>query len=405
MANKIYPATALTGGSSGALDAIDGALLNDGDKAIVIVSGDFVYFYHMNASSGAAESAPDVIAPDSNPNDKRWILQSIYGTGGGGGSEYLADSGVSPAVEPSATGTSAVAIGDGADAAGDYAIIGGGQDNTENSAHGAIGGGQDVYVNASSPHSTVAGGQEHYVASSPHGAIAGGYYNVLSGASHSFIGGGSENNSYNDKTVIGGGEGNEIYGDYGVIAGGSYNELYGEHSSIGGGNENETDGQYSTVPGGKEACASLYGQEALASGAFSSAGDAQISRLIARNTTLDATQTELFLDGAAERICNYSSRKLWAFSITVAAIQAGGTAGTYGDSSAWLISGMIKKISSTTSLVGSIAKSIIAQDTGAAAWDVTAEADDTNNALVIKVTGEANKSIRWVAKIELTEVT
>jgi len=42
---------------------------------------------------------------------------------------------------------------------------------------------------------------------------------------------------------------------------------------------------------------------------------------------------------------------------------------------------------------------------GATAWDATAEADNTNEALAIKVTGEAATNIRWVAKVDIAQVT
>jgi hypothetical protein len=72
-AKNMYWADTLTGGGTGALDAIDGAGLNDGDSAVV-VSSDAVYFYRLNATSGVSESPPFVISPDSNPSTKRWIL-------------------------------------------------------------------------------------------------------------------------------------------------------------------------------------------------------------------------------------------------------------------------------------------------------------------------------------------
>jgi hypothetical protein len=81
MANKFYAATALTGGGEGALDAIDGANVADGDGAVVIAAGT-AYFYRLDGTSGAAESSPSVIAPDANAGDKRWILQQIYSDGG-----------------------------------------------------------------------------------------------------------------------------------------------------------------------------------------------------------------------------------------------------------------------------------------------------------------------------------
>ena len=76
MASKlVYARTALTGGSSIALDNIDGAVLADGDFALVMYGGNF-YSYVLDDDSAAAESSPDVISPDSNAGDKRWILQN-----------------------------------------------------------------------------------------------------------------------------------------------------------------------------------------------------------------------------------------------------------------------------------------------------------------------------------------
>lgn len=81
MAKEVYIRTGLTGGSTTDLDGIDGNQLNDGDVAFVFDSNTS-YIYQLDASSGASESSPDVIAPDTNPGTKRWILQEAYGTGG-----------------------------------------------------------------------------------------------------------------------------------------------------------------------------------------------------------------------------------------------------------------------------------------------------------------------------------
>ena len=72
-ATNFYGATALTGGASGDLDSIDGTNLATGDGAYVITATDY-YVYYLNATSGAAESSPDVISPDANAGNKRWIL-------------------------------------------------------------------------------------------------------------------------------------------------------------------------------------------------------------------------------------------------------------------------------------------------------------------------------------------
>ena len=71
-------ATSLTGGGDGALDSYDGASLLDEEMALANVPGDKFYIYVLNATSGAAESVPNIIAPDSNAGLKRWILQSIH---------------------------------------------------------------------------------------------------------------------------------------------------------------------------------------------------------------------------------------------------------------------------------------------------------------------------------------
>lgn len=75
--SNFYGATSLIGGGSGALDAIDGAGLSDGDGALVIASG-YHFTYVLDDDSAAAESSPDIIAPDDNPGDKRWILVPPY---------------------------------------------------------------------------------------------------------------------------------------------------------------------------------------------------------------------------------------------------------------------------------------------------------------------------------------
>jgi hypothetical protein len=71
-----YPFTSLTGGGAGALDAEDGAGLADEDRAMVITTT-ATYFYRLDASSGASESSPEIISPDSNAGTKRWLLVTI----------------------------------------------------------------------------------------------------------------------------------------------------------------------------------------------------------------------------------------------------------------------------------------------------------------------------------------
>ena len=75
MANFFYGAISLTGGATGSLDSIDGDILNNNDGATELTST-YAYMYRLNSTSGADESSPDIISPDSNAGDKRWILIS-----------------------------------------------------------------------------------------------------------------------------------------------------------------------------------------------------------------------------------------------------------------------------------------------------------------------------------------
>ena len=70
MANKVFGFTSLTGGGLGALDSIDGSVITAGDLAYGTDGTDHYDFVCVGDS--AAESSPDVIAPDANAGVKRW---------------------------------------------------------------------------------------------------------------------------------------------------------------------------------------------------------------------------------------------------------------------------------------------------------------------------------------------
>ena len=74
--SKTYSRSQLTGGTTDALDGIDGAELVDGDRAIVITETD-AYLYRLNATSGSSETVPQVISPEINADNKRWELVTI----------------------------------------------------------------------------------------------------------------------------------------------------------------------------------------------------------------------------------------------------------------------------------------------------------------------------------------
>ena len=80
MSTNFYGATGLTGGTDGKLDDIDGATLADGDGALVITAST-AYSYILDDDSAAAEDSPNVIEPDANGGDKRWLLVAMNNQG------------------------------------------------------------------------------------------------------------------------------------------------------------------------------------------------------------------------------------------------------------------------------------------------------------------------------------
>ena len=170
-------------------------------------------------------------------------------------------------------------------------------------------------------------------------------------------------------------------------------------ASVASGKNTKATADYGNA-GGHESLSYLKGQRAHAITKFTAVGDAQYSRMVMHGETTDATQTEIFID-ASDRAIMPASRT-WAFHIQIVARQTAGSAGTVGDSGIYDIKGGIKRDgSNNTALVGTIAKTVIAEDQ--TAWDVDADADDTNESLRVRVTGEANKTIHWVATVHLSE--
>lgn len=113
--------------------------------------------------------------------------------------------------------------------------------------------------------------------------------------------------------------------------------------------------------------------------------------------TNGSAQTEIFLNGSNQR-CVIISQSSITFTILLTARN-----NSLNKTKSWKIEGSIQRNSSNyTSLVGSINKTIIA-DSGTN-WDVSVEADDSNEALVIKVSGEDDAIIRWHAVGIFSEV-
>ena len=113
-------------------------------------------------------------------------------------------------------------------------------------------------------------------------------------------------------------------------------------------------------------------------------------------TTSNNTPIEIFVDGVADSRMTITTNTTWMFSAMVAARSATESAG-------YKIEGVIKNDGGTTSLVGIAVKTVFGEEDSA--WNITVEADDTNDALVFKVTGDSADSVVWEVTVNKTEAS
>ena len=272
----------------------------------------------------------------------------------------------------------------------------------------------------------------------PHGVVVGGGNNQATG-SYSFIGGGGDagtaanrNVASGDWSFVGGGRGNTASGSSAVVVGGGVfsgiNSIYpntasGVASCVLGGLSNSATGSYSTTLGGLANLASgvasvAAGENATTRGISGyyayggcdgainyNSGTSQTGLLTLARQTTDATATVLTSNASAASGTNQvilPNNSAYTFKGTLIANVTGG-----GDTSSWEFRGCIKRgaNAAATSLVGTPKIDNIGYDAGATLWSFTLTADTTNGGLAVTVTGLASTTIRWVAKIETTEVT
>lgn len=258
--------------------------------------------------------------------------------------------------------------------------------------------------------STIVGGQFN-VASGSNSISAGGSFNVVNIATQAAIIGGGSNTISNNATNA-------------VIAGGSSNSASATASSVVGGSTNAASALYATVVGGQNHTANSsngaifggsYGDARSIIGNFvipasvnpiSNANGVQQNAilLLARQTT-DATATVLTSNTSAAGTTNQiilPNNSAYTFQGTVIANVTGG-----GNTSGWKFEGVIKRgaTAASTTLVAAVIPTVIAQDAGAAAWVVAVTADTTNGGIAVTCTGAAATTIRWVCRIQTTEVT
>lgn len=128
-----------------------------------------------------------------------------------------------------------------------------------------------------------------------------------------------------------------------------------------------------------------------------------------RAITTNNTPTEMFLDGTVSDVNPTNSRKLvlsnnsaWKWEVHIIAHRTD----TTGENAAFQYAGSISRDANaaSTALVGTVQTIMTPQAVGLTVT-VAITADTTNGSLKIAVTGEAAKTIRWVAYVRSVEVT
>ena len=256
--------------------------------------------------------------------------------------------------------------------------------------------------------STFIGGGTSNTATASLVGIIGGTSNSSS-ATRAFIGGGQGNVANGTNSAIIGGNGNQALSLHSAIVGGTSNVTNNSYAAVVGGDTNTANGTHSAVLGGAYGTTrSIIGNAVLPasnSPINSAAGVSQSAVLVLGVQTTDATATVLRSNTSAATTTNQvilPNNSAYTFQGTCIANVTGGST-----TSGWKFEGVIKRgaNAASTALVAAVTPTVIAQDVAAATWVLAITANTTNGGISVTVTGAAATTIRWVSRIETTEVT
>ena len=277
----------------------------------------------------------------------------------------------------------------------------------------AIVGGQGNLITIGGDHSFIGGGGGNFISASDSVICGGGFYNLgfagnkING-SHSFIGGGFSNLIQYSYSFIGSGYNNTVNGFEGFIGAGDYNSV-SYRGVVLGGFFNNANGNYSVIKGGSYGTTRgiNYSQAYSASQLWAKQGSAQLGTYILTANTSTATANTMVSDGVYPAVATNQIilpvNSAYYFKGSVIGTVTGG-----GNTGSWSIEGAISQgaTASTTRIVGTANVISIAKDSGVTTnnWNVAVTANTTLGCLQVSVTGDTT-NIRWVSRIETTEVT
>ena len=306
-------------------------------------------------------------------------------------------------------------------ASGNYSIVAGGQSNTASNTLATVSGGDSNIASgirstiaggngntASSTYSFVGGGQSNTASTGTHAAICGGSGNAASGQ-YAFVGCGDGNSATAQRSVVVGGISNGATASYASVLGGSNNIASNTYAFVGAGRRNTANGAASFIGGGgygtTRGIAGCHAFPACNAPIAATQGVSQSALLLLARQTTDATATVLCSDFNAADTTNQVTlpdNSAYSFNGEVIA----GVTGA-GNSARWTIDGAIKRgaNAASTVMVGTPTVVMSHFDAGAATWVVAVTANATLGCITVTVTGAAATTIRWVCKINTTEMT
>jgi hypothetical protein len=262
-------------------------------------------------------------------------------------------------------------------------------------------------VAAANFHSVVIGGLSNSTTASRSAVIGGSNNSANAGFSSVF--GGDTNTAGGAYSAVVAGQSNSSNSSYAAVIGGDNNNASGSGSVILGGSSNSANASNGAIIGGangtSRSITGYFVYPASLAPITATSGRQQLATLLLGRQTTDATATRLASDSSAAGTTNQvilPNNSAYTFQGTCIANVTGG-----GTTSGWKFEGVIKRgaNAASTALVAAVTPTVIAQDAGASTWVLAVTADTTNGGIAVTVTGQAATTIRWVTKIETTEVT
>jgi hypothetical protein len=258
---------------------------------------------------------------------------------------------------------------------------------------------------ASGANSAVIGGAS-LTASGTSSAVVGGSSNTASGINATVVGGTS--NTASGLRAIVSGQNNIASGENAAVFGDS-NNASGVGAGIFGSSSSSANSTVGVVIGGAYATTrSIIGNFVIPASVIPVAvavGASQSATLLLGRQTTDATATRLASNnqgvGTTNQVILPNNSAYYVKGSVIATVTGGG------NTKSWDFIATIKRgaNAAATSIVGAVTLNVQAADAGAASWIVAITADTTNGGLAVTVTGQAATTIRWVCKLESTEVT